>query len=65
MINYSLLYLFHVFKVSTLFLFLTGCTYSITLVHTDGTASDVVDETATNTPSTTISPRLSIPAKVI
>lgn len=23
--------------------FLTSCTYSVTLVHTDGTASDVVD----------------------
>lgn len=34
---------------------LTGCTYSITMVHTEGTATDVVDETATNTPSTTVS----------
>lgn len=34
---------------------LTGCTYSITMVHTEGTASDVVDETATNTPSTSVS----------
>lgn len=30
-----------------------GCTYSITQMHTEGTASDVVDETATNTPTTT------------
>lgn len=36
-------------------LMLTGCTYSITMVHTEGTASDVVDETATNTPSTSVS----------
>ena len=34
---------------------LTGCTYSITMVHTEGTATDVVDETATNTPSTSVS----------
>ena len=34
---------------------LTGCTYSITLVHTEGTATDVVDETATNTPTTSVS----------
>lgn len=34
---------------------LSGCTYSITMVHTEGTASDVVDETATNTPSTSLS----------
>lgn len=31
-----------------------GCTYSITMVHTEGIASDVVDETATNTPSTSV-----------
>jgi hypothetical protein len=65
MTKFSLLYLFHVFKISTLCLFLTSCTYSVTLVHTDGIASDVVDETATNTPSTTVSPRLSIPSKLI
>ncbi len=34
---------------------MTGCTYSITLVHTEGQASDVVDETATNTPQTSFS----------
>ena len=34
---------------------LTGCTYSITMVHTEGEAQDVVDETATNTPSTRVS----------
>lgn len=33
---------------------LTGCTYSITMVHTEGQATDVVDETATNTPSTSL-----------
>ncbi len=27
-----------------LMFFLTGCTYSITQVHTQGTATDVVDE---------------------
>ncbi len=42
-------------------LFLVSCTYSITMVHTQGEASDVVDETATNTPSTTVSPNFSIP----
>jgi len=40
----------------TILFFLTGCTYSITMVHTEGQAADVVDETATNTPSTHISP---------
>lgn len=39
---------------------LTSCTYSITMVHTEGQASDVVDETLTNTPK--VDPVLSIPA---
>ncbi len=34
---------------------LSSCTYSITMVHTEGEAQDIVDETATNTPSTSIS----------
>lgn len=29
---------------------LVGCTYSITMVHTNGQASDVVDETQSNKP---------------
>lgn len=40
---------------------LSGCTYSITMVHTQGQAEDVVDETATNTPSTSVTPTVSIP----
>jgi RsiW-degrading membrane proteinase PrsW (M82 family) len=40
---------------------LGACTYSITMVHTAGTASDVVDETATATPNTS----LSVPVSVI
>ena len=36
-----------------------SCTYSITMVHTEGTASDVVDETATNTPN--VSPTITVP----
>lgn len=40
---------------------LSSCTYSITQVHTQGQASDVVDEQ--QTPSTTVSPNLSIPVK--
>lgn len=31
-------------------LLLTGCTYSINMVHTQGQASDVVDETQSNQP---------------
>lgn len=43
--------LFSAFMLSLLCL--TGCTYSITMVHTEGTASDVVDEA--DTPSLTAS----------
>lgn len=41
-------------------LLLTGCTYSINMVHTQGQASDVVDETQSNQPD--IKPVLEIPA---
>lgn len=55
------------------FICLTGCTYSITQVHTQGQASDVVDETATNTPSTSLTipvsatgmPSLPIPSTTV
>lgn len=42
---------------------LTSCTYSITMVHTEGQATDVVDETATNSPD--VSPTVSIPATAL
>ncbi len=35
-------------------LLLHSCTHSVTMVHTEGQASDVVDETATNTPSVSV-----------
>lgn len=44
--------------------FLYSCTYSITMVHTEGQATDIVDETATNTPSTSVSPNLTIPSSL-
>lgn len=37
---------------------LSGCTYSITMVHTEGSATDVVDETQSNTPN--VSPNVSV-----
>jgi hypothetical protein len=46
-----------------LFLLMAGCTYSITMVHTQGEASDVVDEQ--QTPSTQISPNLSVPSSML
>lgn len=59
----KLLTLFVGFTLSILAL--TGCTYSITMVHTQGEATDVVDETATNTPSTSVTPTVSIPAAAL
>ncbi len=44
-------------------LFLTSCTFSVTLVHTEGQATDVVDETASNAP--TVTPTLNIPVKAV
>ncbi len=41
----------------------TGCTYSITMVHTQGEAQDVVDETATSSPSTSVSIPVSMPPR--
>ena len=43
-------------------LFLASCTYTITQVHTEGTASDVVDEAAT--PTANISPTVTIPTNL-
>lgn len=50
--------LFHVFKYSILCL-LGGCTYSITMIHTEGTATDVLDDNDTS--SLTASIPLTIP----
>ncbi len=37
-----------------------GCTYNISMAHTEGTASDVIDDT--QAPTNTVSPNLEIPA---
>lgn len=45
---------------------LVGCTtYSVTMVHSQGSASDVVDETQAPSTSTTVSPNVSVPASII
>ena len=36
-------------------LILTGCTYTITQIHTTGSASDLVDDTDNITPTTSLS----------
>lgn len=40
--------------LSGLLIVLTGCTYSINMVHSNGSASDVIDETATPTATTNV-----------
>lgn len=37
--------LFHAFKYSMLCLLVSGCTYSINMIHSEGTATDMIDET--------------------
>lgn len=37
-----------------LFFLLSSCTYSVTMLITEGKSSDVVDETASNTPSVSV-----------
>lgn len=51
--------------VFSIFLALNACSYSINQVHTSGVASDVVDENQSTTPSTTVSPNITLPIKAI
>lgn len=38
---------------------LTACTYNVSMAHTQGTADDVIDDTASNTPN--VAPNITIP----
>ena len=40
-------------------LFMTSCTYNVSMAHTEGTATDTIQDTQTDTP--TVSPQFSIP----
>ncbi len=42
---------------------LSSCTYNISMAHTEGTATDVIDDTQSNTPD--VAPVLNIPAAVL
>ena len=42
-----------------MFLYLSGCTYSVNLVHTEGNAEDVIDED--QSPTTDLDANLSLP----
>jgi len=45
---------------------MTGCTtYSVTMVHSEGVATDVVDETQTQSPSTSVEATASVPASIV
>ncbi len=46
------------YKLIPTILLLTSCTFSVNLVHTEGNASDIVDENQTPTATTEISPHL-------
>lgn len=52
-----------VLTVFLLFMFLTSCTYSINMVHTQGHAEDVVDET--QKADADVKPTLTIPATAL
>lgn len=38
---------------------MTACTYNVSMAHTQGTADDVIDDNASNTPN--VSPTVSLP----
>lgn len=40
-------------------LLLNSCTFNMSMAHTQGTATDVIDDTASNTPN--ISPTITVP----
>jgi hypothetical protein len=40
---------------------LTSCTYNVSMAHTEGTASDVIDDNQSNEPN--VSPSVTIPVK--
>jgi hypothetical protein len=45
---------------------LCGCTtYSVTMVHSEGTSTDAVDATQTQSPVVDVSPTVTVPTSVI
>lgn len=41
----------------------TSCTYNVSMAHTSGYADDVIDDTASNTP--TVSPTITVPVSAL
>lgn len=42
---------------------MTACTYNVSMAHTEGTAEDVIDDTASNTPN--VSPTVTVPVSSV
>lgn len=42
---------------------MTGCTYNISMAHTEGTATDVIDDTQSNEPN--VSPTVTVPVSPV
>lgn len=51
------------FLASSIFLMNQGCTFNVSMQHTEGVASDTIEDTATNTPTT--SPTLTMPTGLL
>lgn len=51
-------------KIATLLIlfFLASCTYTVNLVHTQGTATDTIDDTSN--PTAEVSPTINIPKQL-
>lgn len=45
--------------IYSLMFILSSCTYNISMAHTEGSAEDVIDDTASNSPD--VSPKLNVP----
>ena len=56
----DLLFLLALILIISLCFFLSGCTYSVTLAHTEGQATDLIDEN--QKADADIKPNLNIPA---
>lgn len=50
-------------KFIPIFVLLAGCTYSVNMIHTKGTASDIVDENQTASPE--VSPTVQVPLTAV
>ena len=47
------------FMLISIVCLLSGCTFNISMAHTEGVADDVIDDTASNTPN--VSPIINLP----